>query len=122
MSTWTSQEDAQLMALLTQGHSFQEIANTMVKSRAAIAGRAFRLKHKMRPEVRNTTRRRKTKQVLKVELPPEEFTLTLMELTPQSCRWPSAEKVNGQTTFCGLRVKEGKSYCAHHVRKAKRDY
>ena len=118
MSEWSQEDDKQLLQLMSKGHSYQEIANMMVRSRSAIAGRAHRLRYKATPEVRKTLRRK----VLTITEPQESFNLSLLDLKPNSCRWPSDEKVDGNTTFCGVTCVPGKSYCSHHTDKARRKY
>lgn len=42
---------------------------------------------------------------------------TLMELKPNSCRWPVGVKPNGEQMFCGETAEDGSSYCCeHHAR------
>lgn len=123
MSGWNSEEDSKLLSLLSKGHSYQEIADMMFKSRSAIAGRVRRLRHKATPDVRKKLQRKVlTISAPTPELPPVAFNVPLLSLTPTSCRWPSDDKVDGQTMFCGLKALSGKPYCAHHHKKMKRNY
>ncbi len=121
MSGWDSKEDSKLMDLLGKGHPYSEIAAIMNKTRSAIAGRVGRLRHKAPIEVRKKLRRR-VLATPSTELSSEAFQVPLLDLTPESCRWPSDSKINGQTLFCGLQSLKGKPYCPHHTQKAKRSY
>ena len=42
-------------------------------------------------------------------------TLTLMELTERTCKWPVGDPATPDFWFCGLPVQAGKPYCEAHV-------
>jgi GcrA cell cycle regulator len=50
------------------------------------------------------------------EPPPRLRDLTLLQLLPTSCRWPSGN--NPPFTFCGDRKVDGSAYCLKHARIA----
>lgn len=111
--TWSSEDDSRLIELLSKGHSYQEVADMMLRTRSSIAGRAHRLKHKGSTIVRKKIQRKVL--TLPIDTSPQEFLhMKLIDLGPKNCRWPSDEKVEGQYTFCGVSTLEGKSYCGHH--------
>lgn len=45
---------------------------------------------------------------------------SLLELSPDKCRWPIDEPGSADFTFCGHEVIRGFSYCASHARMAYR--
>lgn len=50
--------------------------------------------------------------------PPEPLNLSIMDLTPTTCRWPVDDIKSGDTRFCGHFSRVGKSYCCHHEARA----
>lgn len=43
---------------------------------------------------------------------------TLLELTEQTCRWPTGDPCSGDFFYCGGNPVKGVSYCAYHARMA----
>ena len=56
----------------------------------------------------------------KKETVPEETSegTRLVDLTPNSCRWPLGDPKDADFVFCGKKVVPGKIYCAEHCAQA----
>lgn len=131
-TVWTDEQSEVLVALLAQGRSYAEIAETLNEqfntsySRNAACGKGFRLRVTAPPKIKAPPRERKRKPAaVSVKPPPrieeirlrcaeiEPRHLTLEQLDPDDCRYPFGE---GPFTFCGRLKLEGRSYCPEHFR------
>lgn len=43
------------------------------------------------------------------------MTITMLELTNETCRWPLGDVGKPGFGFCGCQVQHGESYCPEHV-------
>lgn len=131
-ATWTDDMVALLRILHAEGHSFGVIGAQLGVSRNAAIGKATRLGFEKRgspnpkPIVRPTRKTglirarlatAETAAADMCDLEPEQVAnpLTLMQLEPDSCRWPVSGE-GADTLFCGAKAADGCSYCARHYR------
>jgi len=130
MYYWDDERTSLLKILLEQGLSAQNIADTMNGrfktefTRAAIIGRANRIKAKFKkPVIEKQPRKRKVIMVVEKAPPPPEIIdlpvfleqktgITMLELNDDTCRWPLGE--SPPYLYCGKIVNRG-SYCAGHA-------
>jgi GcrA cell cycle regulator len=129
---WTDDGVALLQKLWTQGATAAAIGQRLGGfSRSAVLGKIFRMRltggaARLRSAVPSEEsaaplRRRGRQPRKRVEAPPLKPAgrLTLLELTNESCRWPSGR--SGKFFFCGLAeadVQNGIPYCPRHMRRA----
>jgi GcrA cell cycle regulator len=134
---WTDDGVALLRQLWTEGATAAAIGQRLGGlSRSAVLGKIFRMRlrgegdatsnNSALPEqtasAPNTpTRRRKQQPRQRIVPPPPAPAgrLTLLELTNESCRWPSGR--SRRFFFCGVAeadVQNGIPYCPRHMRRA----
>lgn len=124
-----------------EGCSSSVIADTLHMTRNAVIGKLHRLGYSDGDRERPKERQKKTyvkRNALtklfnapdaqsypvppdrKPKLPdpsaPVPLNLTLMDLKPESCRWPAGD---GPYFFCGHPKIEHSSYCAYHFKESK---
>jgi hypothetical protein len=127
---WTVEQDRQLLELEQQGLSASLIADRMAKTRNAVIGRSYRLRGYRRLKANPTRRTTRTTvmkpnpghnkklnpappAVLAEPSPdPDRRMITILELTPRTCRWPHGERP--PYLYCGAPPLYGKSYCEAH--------
>lgn len=49
---------------------------------------------------------------------PPPLMLSLLDLSPQTCKWPVGDPIEADFGFCGHPPIEGKPYCDHHYRRS----
>lgn len=57
---------------------------------------------------------RKQRRPKEPPTPPESKMIPLMDLEPESCRWPIGDPKDADFAFCGAKSKVGSPYCDHH--------
>jgi|SRR5581483_219008 len=143
--TWTDERLELLKSGFAAGLSCREIAATIGVSRNAVIGKISRLNLKRdkdrmvrtgnRPERNGDARPRgapRLRQILLKAYPAEPkapradepihngHTCSLLELGPDTCRWPISTPGAEDFCFCGNPPIEGLPYCAGHSRLAYR--
>lgn len=125
-NTWTRPAEIMLEKLWREGKFASEIAREMQAAgykvtRCSAIGKANRMQLPARgsPIVRSYPVRPAPKANLKVikTMSEPQTGITLLELTPQSCRWPQGDPKREGFTFCG-KQREGRSYCGDHEKIA----
>lgn len=131
--SWTDERVALLKKLWGEGKTAAEIASTLGGvTRNAVIGKAHRLKLSNR-----TSPIQPAKKVAKApantSTPPAPLPkrpkikssdiprgqgLSLLELKPSQCRWPSGDPRDDDFGFCGERCSTGLPYCDEHARIA----
>lgn len=141
---WTPERIERLKALFAEGLSREQIANHLGNiSRNAVIGKLARLgfsdkKHKRVDESRRRKRHSinagNSQRLHKIAFtpafrqgPPKDpapqplpaagdvARISLMDLEPHHCRWPSGDPVEG---FCGCTKQPGSSYCKAHFERS----
>jgi GcrA cell cycle regulator len=136
-NAWTDDAVALLRKLWAEGATAAAIGLRLGGlSRSAVLGKVFRLRFdcgagaKPVPaaprgqtvnEIAVPLRRRNRQPRKRIAAPPPKLAgrLTLLELTNESCRWPSGR--SGKFFFCGVAeadVQSGIPYCPRHMRRA----
>lgn len=137
---WTPQLDARMRELYDRRLTFLEISRILNAdfglklTRNSCIGRARRLKFPLRdgspppppPKSRRVRKQypKKKRQVRMAELPPVPWAppplvpgaLTMLQLTHDTCRWPSGTRP--PYTYCGAPVHDGRSFCLAHCQLA----
>ncbi|MFN3699931.1 MAG: GcrA family cell cycle regulator [Alphaproteobacteria bacterium] len=129
--SWTDERVALLKKLWGEGKTAAEIATTLGGvTRNAVIGKAHRLKLSNRLSPIQPAKKTKTpantstppappKRVkVKTEDIPRGLGLSLMELKPNMCRWPSGDPRDDDFGFCGGHAIPGLPYCEEHARIA----
>jgi len=137
--SWTPELVKELKRLWNKGLTTVEIGNQLGLSKNAVVGKAHRLNLEARPspikreEVKRAIKE-KNKPAAHVEeptpevvfetepLPPEinvhkskkHKGVALVDLKPNSCRWPEGDPKDPHFRFCGEPVAPGKIYCPEH--------
>jgi GcrA cell cycle regulator len=131
---WDTAAIERLKILWKDGYSASEVGAFLGVSRNSVIGKLHRLgltgmrRRRTRPEGSKAPRMRAPKPVRRPQpqipqmrtdkRPPgplAPFTLSLLELGPRHCKWPS--EGDAPWTFCGAERLEGLPYCgAHHQR------
>jgi GcrA cell cycle regulator len=136
---WTAERIELLRCLFASGLSAREIALEIGVSRNAILGKIFRLKlhsgaerrrsaGKGDPKVRRQVSQQSIMRKLRADAHsaaeemeiPNSHRCSLLELTKQTCRWPTSNATDVEFWFCGNEPVEGLPYCAGHARIAYR--
>lgn len=129
--TWTDERIAQLRDLWAEGLTAAECAVEIGGiTRNAVVGKVFRLKLEPRQERVNPkkrhAKRKARKPAVKIEPPPppdptpptSATRVSLMELRPNTCRWPTGDVGSEDFFFCGAPTHADKPYCGYHCRLA----
>ncbi|MFP4314085.1 MAG: GcrA family cell cycle regulator [Alphaproteobacteria bacterium] len=130
--SWTDERVALLKKLWGEGKTAAEIASTLGGvTRNAVIGKAHRLKLSNRMSPIQTNKKPKTpantskppaapvKRTRKKDIfIPKGKGLSLMELAPNMCRWPSGDPQEDDFGFCGELSAAGLPYCEDHARVA----
>ena len=141
---WTPELVKELEKLWKKGLTTMEIGNQLGLSKNAVVGKAHRLGLESRPSPikYENVKRVASKAIHKKEtteesdvsgtssspvfksepLPPEinihkskkHKGVALVDLKPNSCRWPEGDPKDPNFHFCGERVAPGKIYCPAH--------
>jgi GcrA cell cycle regulator len=130
-TTWTIDEDQQLLQLERAGYSASLIGEQIKKTRNAVIGRSQRLRGykrrgKAAPRAQETTMQKPTNPPpavvsSPVPLPPavaQRRLIPVIELTATTCRWPYGERP--PLLYCGAPCPPDGSrpYCVQHTRIA----
>jgi len=107
---WTDERIEQLKDLWNQGLTTGEIGKRLGVSKNAVVGKAHRLGLKGRP---SPIKRAKAEPKKK-----ETAVYSIIDLSPQTCRWPIGDPKLPGFHFCGKPVRPGKPYCAEHCEVA----
>lgn len=114
---WTKQQEVLLAKYISEGHTYRQIAIIMRKSKNSVLGKANRLKlpylaKKEKEEVCKlaVVKRPVYKHIVNHPDAPPSRNLTVAELEKDDCRFIAGE----DRLFCGHKIVEGSSYCAHH--------
>ena len=134
---WTPQIDDLLRRLYMGRLTFRDIATRMTEelglslTRNACIGRARRLEFQLRngaspkppgppkPRGRQKQHRRPRFKLVAPPLaprPPRIGTLTMLQLTAETCRWPSGDRP--PYTYCGAPVHDDRPFCLAHCQLA----
>lgn len=130
--SWTDERVALLKKLWGEGKTAAEIATTLGGvTRNAVIGKAHRLKLSNRMSPIQPTKKPKTpantstppapplkKLRPKAADVPKGQGLSLMDLKPNMCRWPSGDPRDDDFGFCGGRCATGLPYCDEHAKVA----
>jgi GcrA cell cycle regulator len=140
MSSWTADKINLLMSLAREGFSAAQIAERMRSTRNAVLGKVHRLGCKLidlngdkrtarfphggraprraprRPPVAKMAAPPETPAVTVVPVESATQPCTLMDLQPDSCKWPIND--GNPFLFCGAPRRDDGPYCEHHARKA----
>lgn len=127
--SWTDDRVALLTKLWGEGKTAAEIAATLGGvTRNAVIGKAHRLKlsgrvspiqQNKKPKVpANTQSKPERKPRTKAVDIPKGQGLSLAELKPCQCRWPSGDPKDDDFGFCGGQIVPGLPYCAEHAKIA----
>lgn len=136
--TWTPDRIEQLTRLFEAGHSCSQIAGEIGVTRNAVIGKLSRLglsrpqgdTGSRRPPVPRGPRRTGQSRILRLlraeaaPLPSDEQAgsdrqrCSLLELSPQNCRWPIGRPGTDDFGFCGNDPVAGLPYCPGHARLA----
>lgn len=138
---WNSERVEQLTQLWREGFSASQIAARLGgATRNAVIGKVHRLglparrmrqRDQGRPRVRLPNARRQTpkprawRPVPVPHLPvfpqaePVSLGVSIVELTPNTCRWPHGDPKGEFGGFCGHPISPGSPYCPHHRRRAR---
>lgn len=141
--SWTPELVKELKRLWKKGLTTSEIGRRIGISKNAVVGKAHRLWLEGRPSPikRDTSGQPKPVFILpesfknpklkeaspkkedvlmqvyrrtKKEKPQTKKGVKLVDLKPNSCRWPSGDPKDLDFNFCGKEVVPGKSYCEEH--------
>ena len=121
---WTPEDIEKLRELWFSGMTGTECSKHFKVSRSSILGRVHRCGwtaqrrqiHPVTPRRERPDRPEKPVPVIPTR-PFQPFTVTIQNLTPGMCRWPSPGDV-APWTFCGVPKLEGSSYCPEHHKRA----
>lgn len=134
--SWTDERVALLKRLWGEGRTAAEIAKELGGiTRNAVIGKAHRLKLSRRvspiqqnnkkapaktaaPKAKKPEVARMTRPAVKPVEPVEMMGLSLAELGPKQCRWPSGDPKSENFGFCGCTVAPGMPYCEAHAKMA----
>ncbi len=142
--TWTPHEIDKLRLLWAQGLTASRISSELSykHSRNAVIGKVHRLRlptrltltgerkrpgpKKGNPDAFRKSRAKPTElRVVRVKPPrpqevppPEARMISLMELTPSTCKWPIGHPGEAGFAFCGAGSFPSLPYCEHHARLA----
>lgn len=108
MTAWTAEEDAILIAGITEGKSYATLASEMGKTRSTIAGRAARLQERADGKL---WRPRKVEKAKPEEKPQG---ILFKDLDWWQCKYGIAEDEHGRHLFCGKPRRQDKPYCPEH--------
>ena len=133
---WTPEKIKELRRLWAKGLSSGDIGRLLGVSKNAIVGKVHRLELESRPSPilggkeeipdppKKTVSKKATKSAKKTApskkatekktIEEEKEGTQLVDLTPNSCRWPMGDPKNADFVFCGKKVVPGKIYCAEH--------
>lgn len=135
--TWTPDRISDLRRLFEAGLTCSQIAREISVTRNAVIGKISRLglsrpvgdssdrrRSAPRPEARQS--RVRILKALRAEAEPpanegacsDRPRCSLLELSPQSCRWPIGRPGTEDFGFCGNALVEGLPYCPGHARMA----
>ena len=135
---WTAERIELLRSLFASGFSSREIALEIGVSRNAVIGKISRLKlntgdrrrfeGKGDPKVRRRGSQQSVVRALRAKahsaaegMPiPNGHRCSLLELTKETCRWPTSNATDVEFWYCGNEPVEGLPYCAGHARIAYR--
>jgi len=139
---WTDEQDAELRRLAEEGRSMGEAASALKVTRSMVAGRAFRMRPRLRFHAvaqfdrRNHPIKRKARPkvyqpkvpVMKPKpLPPASFCeptgnyKQLLDLAPDECHWPmGAHEQRPPYAFCAQQKEDNPNipYCPFHLKTA----
>lgn len=132
--SWTDERVALLKKLWGEGKTAAEIATTLGGvTRNAVIGKAHRLKLSNRISPIQPAKKVSAKAPANTSTPPapqpkrpkiktEDIPrgqgLSLLDLKPNMCRWPSGDPRDQDFGFCGHRCSPGLPYCDEHARIA----
>jgi len=132
--SWTDERVAVLKKLWGEGKTAAEIASTLGGvTRNAVIGKAHRLKLSNRMSPIPPAKKVSAKAPANTSTPPAPPPkrpkikasdiprgqgLSLLELKPNMCRWPSGDPREEDFGFCGGRCAAGLPYCEDHARIA----
>lgn len=137
-STWTPDRIAQLKRLFEAGLTCSQIAREICVTRNAVIGKLSRLglsrpdgetANRRGPRPRGPARASQGRilRLLQVDAEPRPVDeqvgasgqrCSLLELSPQSCRWPIGSPGAADFGFCGNDPVAGLPYCPGHARMA----
>ncbi len=92
------------------GASHQRSRNTTTTH--AVGNAALKINPEVEAEVQMRT------QAAEDVVVPISKKLTLMELTEDTCKWPTGDPTRPGFSFCGHKSKEDKPYCEYHSKSA----
>lgn len=133
--SWTDERVALLKKLWGEGKTAAEIATTLGGvTRNAVIGKAHRLKLSNRTSPIQPAKKQKTpantstppaavaapkklRPAKAIDIPKGQG-LSLMELKPNMCRWPSGDPRDEDFGFCGCASIVGLPYCEEHAKIA----
>lgn len=137
-STWTPDRIAELRRLFEAGLTCSQIAREICVTRNAVIGKLSRLglsrpdggsENRRGPRPRGPARASQGRilKLLQADVEPMPFDAdestsgqrcSLLELSPQSCRWPIGSPGAPDFGFCGNDPVGGLPYCPGHARMA----
>ncbi len=138
---WSAKDETLLAELWTAGKSFGQIAAQFKCGRGRVSGKIDRMGlmgHGTTPKKKSPGRPRREARLVvarrggrvgrspkpkpapivrprEVVPPPEALMISLMELTPLTCRWPIGDPGARGFGFCGCRPFQLLPYCEHHA-------
>ncbi len=138
---WSAEHVDTLRQLWLEGHSARVIGDRLGRTRNSVIGRVHRLRlakristigerkkpgPKKNPGAFRKSRARPPElRVARVKPPrpqevpsPEARMISLMELTPFTCKWPLGHPGEPGFAFCGAVPFPNRVYCEHHARLA----
>jgi GcrA cell cycle regulator len=105
-NVWTDERVETLRKLWADGLTTGEIGKRLGVSKNAVVGKAHRLGLKSRPSPIKRTKKK---------LPVETKVKSIIDLGPNTCRWPHGDPKEPGFHFCGKRSIPGKPYCPEHA-------
>ena len=132
MQSWPIEEEDRLIAWWREGYSAEQIAQRLPgRTRSAVLGKVKRLKLTRNNEVRKSRAPRKKQNARRK--PEPESVPDIAVVTPHNpslctnipwpapgrCLWPIGEPGAPGFGFCARPQAPGRSYCEHHVKKAR---
>ncbi len=140
---WSAEHVDTLRQLWLEGHSARVIGDRLGRTRNSVIGRVHRLNLAKRVTTVNAPRKKPTPKaynpgafrksrakpaemrVVPVKPPrpqevppPEARMISLMDLTPFTCKWPIGHPGEPGFAFCGAVPFPNRVYCEHHARLA----
>lgn len=119
---WTPEQDDILRAMTADSAPREQIALRLGRTKLAVEKRAVILgvrlwsaaEHKWKSQKREAENKCEITQNVPAVAIPETRRVTLLDLTPRSCRWPLGDPRDEDFHFCGEQAPIGGVYCDFH--------